>query len=51
VAEGDTIHRAAARLAEGLEGERIKSAEAPNPRCHTAEVDPWRSPARSQTPS
>jgi endonuclease VIII len=32
VPEGDTIHRAAARLAEALEGQRLRAAEAPNPR-------------------
>jgi endonuclease VIII len=32
VAEGDTIHRTRARLAETLEGRRIRRAEAPNPR-------------------
>lgn len=32
MAEGDTIHRAAARLAEALEGRHIREAEAPNPR-------------------
>jgi endonuclease VIII len=32
VAEGDTIHRAAARLREALEGKHIREAETPNPR-------------------
>jgi endonuclease-8 len=32
VAEGDTIHRTAARLAEALEGARIRDAASPNPR-------------------
>jgi len=32
VAEGDTIHRAASRLAEALEGRHIREAETPNPR-------------------
>lgn len=32
MAEGDTIHRAAARLREALEGRHIRSAETPNPR-------------------
>lgn len=32
MAEGDTIHRAAARLAEALEGRHIREAETPNPR-------------------
>jgi endonuclease VIII len=32
VAEGDTIHRAAARLGEALEGRHIREAETPNPR-------------------
>jgi endonuclease VIII len=37
VAEGDTILRVAGRLAEALEGKRIKSAESPNPRCGLGE--------------
>jgi endonuclease-8 len=32
LAEGDTIHRAAARLAEALEGRHVRDAETPNPR-------------------
>lgn len=32
MAEGDTIHRAATRLAEALEGRHIRDAETPNPR-------------------
>jgi endonuclease-8 len=32
VPEGDTIHRAAARLAEALGGQRLRDTDAPNPR-------------------
>jgi endonuclease VIII len=32
VAEGDTIHRAAGRLREALEGKHVRQAETPNPR-------------------
>ena len=32
MAEGDTIHRAAARLREALEGRHVREAETPNPR-------------------